>query len=97
MLFSNYENLPVVINEAFCCGVPVISTDVGGIREVVNASNGKLVKKGDTAAFVHELEYMMDHLDQYNQKEIHQYAVDRFSVPVISEILDEIYLKNTFD
>ncbi len=96
MLFSNYENLPVVINEAFCCGIPVISTDVGGIREVVNSSNGKLVRKGDTAAFIYELEYMMDHLDEYNQKEITQNAINQFSVVAISEKLDEIYSKNSF-
>jgi len=97
MLFSNYENLPVVINEAFCCGIPVISTDVGGIREVVNASNGKLVRKGDTSAFIQELEYMMDHLDEYNQKQINQDAVAKFSTVAISEKLDEIYSKNSFN
>lgn len=96
MLFSNYENLPVVINEAFCCGIPVISTDVGGIREIVNASNGKLVRKGDSEAFIRELEYMMDHPDEYNQKEINKNAIAQFSVLAISEKLDEIYSKNTF-
>jgi glycosyltransferase involved in cell wall biosynthesis len=33
ILFSNYENLPCVILEAFSCGVPVISSKVGGISE----------------------------------------------------------------
>jgi glycosyltransferase involved in cell wall biosynthesis len=96
MLFSNYENLPVVINEAFCCGVPVISTNVGGISEVVNDSNGRLVKKGDTSSFVHELIYMMDHLKDYDQQQIKKDAVAQYSVVAISEKLDEIYSKNTF-
>lgn len=97
MLFSNYENLPVVINEAFCCGVPVISTDVGGIKEVVNTSNGRLVKKGDIDQFVYELEYMMDHLSEYNQKQIYEEAVAQYSVVAISNKLDEIYSKNSFN
>ncbi|MFM7078402.1 MAG: glycosyltransferase, partial [Bacteroidota bacterium] len=36
VMFSNYENLPCTIVESICCGVPVISSDVGGIREHVN-------------------------------------------------------------
>jgi glycosyltransferase involved in cell wall biosynthesis len=96
MLFSNYENLPVVINEAFCCGVPVIATDVGGIKEVVNSTNGRLVKKGDQAAFVAQLNEMMDHLETYDQKQIHQNAINQFSAISISEKLDEIYLKNSY-
>ncbi len=96
LLFSNYENLPVVINEAFCCGIPVLSTDVGGIREIVDTSNGKLVDKGDQVKFVEELNYMLDHLDQYDQKSISKKAMDMFSVVALSEKLDEIYLKNSY-
>jgi len=33
LLFSNYENMPVVINESFACGIPVIATNVGGISK----------------------------------------------------------------
>jgi len=33
ILFSNYENQPCVIPEAHACGIPVIATDVGGIKE----------------------------------------------------------------
>ena len=31
VLFSNYENMPVVVNEAFAVGIPVIATNTGGI------------------------------------------------------------------
>ncbi len=96
LLFSNYENMPVVINEAFCCGVPVISTDVGGIKEFVHPNNGKLVPKGDKKKFVHELNEMLDHLEKYDQKEISETAKKMFSVSSVSEKLDEIYTKTTY-
>lgn len=44
MLTSNYEGLPMVIIEALACSCPVIASDVGGISELLNGSNGYAVK-----------------------------------------------------
>lgn len=42
---SSSEGLPVSILEAGMVGIPVIATDVGGVREAVNESNGYLMRK----------------------------------------------------
>jgi glycosyltransferase involved in cell wall biosynthesis len=47
LLFSRYENQPCVILESLSCGLPVISSSVGGIPEVVNNANGLLVEQGN--------------------------------------------------
>lgn len=43
LMFSRYENLPVVIPESFACGVPFISTNVGGIAEHIHPQLGILL------------------------------------------------------
>lgn len=42
---SEYEGLPVSIMEAYSYGIPAIATNVGGTSEIVNDSNGFLIKK----------------------------------------------------
>lgn len=48
VLPSLSEGLPTVLMEAQACGLPVVSTDVGGARELVRG--GRLVPTGDPAA-----------------------------------------------
>lgn len=47
LIVSNLEGVPMSVLESMQLGVPVISTAVGGIPEVINSSNGYLVKLND--------------------------------------------------
>jgi len=48
LLTSVYEGIPNAILEAQACGVPVVSTDVGGVSEIIeNNFNGVLCKASD--------------------------------------------------
>lgn len=40
---SSSEGIPVSIMEALSFGIPVIATDVGGLKEIVNQDNGLLI------------------------------------------------------
>jgi glycosyltransferase involved in cell wall biosynthesis len=51
VLSSSWENFPHTVVEALAAGTPVISTDVGGVAEVVqDGVNGLLVHAGDVDA-----------------------------------------------
>lgn len=47
LLTSRWENLPISIVEAFRAGLPVVATDCGGVRELVDDQVGALCKVGD--------------------------------------------------
>jgi teichuronic acid biosynthesis glycosyltransferase TuaC len=47
---SYSEGYPNVVIEALACGRPVVATEVGGIPEIVDATNGRLVPPRDASA-----------------------------------------------
>jgi len=45
---SSIEGIPVSFMEAMSCGIPVIGTDVGGVSEILNNTNGVLLEANPT-------------------------------------------------
>jgi len=54
LLTSSYEGMPLAVLEALVAGVPVVATDVGGLRELL-ADGGGAVCTGDPAAIADAL------------------------------------------
>jgi glycosyltransferase involved in cell wall biosynthesis len=91
VLPSLTENLPVSIIEAMACGLPVVASDVGGIRELVDEGTGVLVPPADPRALGTALDSMLDHHGDYDADAIARRARDRFSLPVIGDTWDRLY------
>lgn len=91
ILFSNYENQPCVILEAFSCGLPVIATSVGGIPEIVNDERGVLIPRKDEQALKDAILKMLDNHTHYNKTDIRDYAVSNFSPDQIGKAFHHIY------
>ena len=63
-LSSDYEGLPLVILEAMSAGLPVVATDVGGVREAVSDGiSGFLVGRGDVKGLSGKLTRLIDDED----------------------------------
>lgn len=61
LLSSDWENLPHAAVEALSVGVPVVSTAVGGVPEVVaDGKNGLLVRPGDPEALAEAMRRMLE-------------------------------------
>ena len=93
VLFSNFENLPCVIVEAFASGVPVLSTAVGGIAEIVNNERGILIPQGDEDALLNGMNAMLDHSNEYDRQAIRDYAIKTFAAQNIRQQVFEEYNK----
>ncbi len=91
VLFSNFENLPCVIVEAFASGVPVLSTAVGGIAEILSPDRGILIPQGDEEALLKGMIQMLDHSSEYDKETIRHYALSTFSNDIIGKQIFEAY------
>lgn len=91
VLFSNYENLPCVMIEAMMCGLPVISSDVGGIAEYINHERGILVTAGNEDELLNAIPDMVKNYHTFDRTKISQYAKEHFGRKVVGKQLNDIY------
>ena len=93
VLSSNYENMPVVILEALACGLPVVSTKVGGISEIINENNGILVPPRDVERLADAMQEMISKHRNYDANTLRDSIIKKFSNESVGKLLDDIYRK----
>ena len=91
VLFSNIENLPLVIIESMACGLPIITTDVGGISEHMDESKGKMIAARDTDSLTKNMNFMILNSAKYNSEAIRNYAIENFGNESISRQFNDLY------
>ena len=93
-LSSDFDNSPNVVLEAMACGLPVVATDVGGLREYVQVpTNGLLTPKGDAAAFADALLTLLNDRERSTAigRQNRHDAVTRFSWAASAARMRDVY------
>ncbi len=93
LLFSRNENMPCVILEALCCGLPVIATHVGGIPEVIDEHNGILVESENVQQLADAMIQMIERYNSYNLPSISKNAIQKFNYDAVAKQHIAIYEK----
>jgi glycosyltransferase involved in cell wall biosynthesis len=94
VLCSHNEGLPVTIIEALAAARPVVSTEVGAVRDLVTpGETGRLVPPGDARALARA---MRDHLSDRERSEAmarrgRAHVASRFSINRLEQDIRQLY------
>ena len=92
---SSSEGSPLTIKEAMAASLPIISTKVGGIPEmIINGETGILVSHDDQAEFVNALIELINMDDSQRMelgKNAYNYAMENYSMELLAKKYADIY------
>jgi len=90
LLSSKVESFPTVILEAMSVGLPVITTDAGGVNEqIVNGLNGYIIKQNNIHDFVEKINYF--YKDKNKIKEFGRFSYEHFNKNFRVEVMIKKY------
>lgn len=92
-LYSKSETFSCVTAEALCCGLPVVSSNVGAIPELVNNTNGVLAEPGNAEALANAMLLLKNNYGQFNRKEIAEHAAAKYNYRIVAEQILSVYQK----
>jgi len=88
---SKVETFSLSILEALFTGLPVITTDSMGPRDLINDLNGKITASNSPDAIAKEMLTLMHEYNSYDQKMISQQAQGRYSSQQVAQQYVELY------
>ena len=93
VLSSNYEAMPMTILEAMASHVPVVTTDVGGIRHFISDQEATFVEAGNKQLLAEKFIELYQHPKNYQGKinKAYKLVSDNYSLQNMCKIYMDIY------
>jgi len=92
---SIWEGQGIVLPEAALMNLPIIASDVDGIKEVLSPDNAYLVKAGDPKDLADKISWLMNNLDSVPVKErslkLKNEVINKFSIANIAIEYQKLY------
>lgn len=97
VLSSNYEAMPMTILEAMASHVPVVTTDVGGIRHFISDQEATFVESGNQQLLTKKFIDLYLHPENYHAKinKAFKLVSDNYSLQNMCKIYMDIYEVDT--
>ncbi len=93
VMFSQVETFSIVIYEAFSSGTPVISSNIGAIKENFPSNFGLLVEKGNKQQLLDAIIQINTGSIKAEPFEMHEFVVENFSREIIAKEFSNLYNK----
>ena len=90
LFFSRYENAPVVLSECMATGLPILSSNAGGIPEMVDQQTGMLVPSEDEKALADAMNTMLTHRHRFSKENINEYG-KKYTYQTVGKQLSNLY------
>lgn len=90
VMFSRYENAPVVLSECLATGLPIISSNAGGIPEMITESCGILIQSENEIALADALIKMLQNPTNYSAENIRKQGL-KYAYQAVGKKLVETY------
>ena len=90
LLLSHYEGMPVVVLEALACGLPVITSNVGEVKQMIKPGMGIVLQHNTLEACVDSLMNYRRELFT-NAEEMHHYIHSTYSPEAVCKHITHLY------
>lgn len=91
LVTSRFEAFGLVAVEAMACGTPVISTNVGGLPDIIGAETGVIIDVDDVSALAENVTAILNGDLKFDSKTVAEYAYNTYAQSSLINQLIEIY------